>query len=422
MTTPDAPRRRVNGRRIGAVVAIVAVIAAVILLFATGTLQFRDSSTTSTSATTSTSQPAETSESEVEEEPEETARVESPSGLEDVPLDDGPNVVGDSTNDPDVRPLVDTIEQCGGIWDSWDDVITCKGDDEDYMNRFDLFAADLGFDRGDVERWAAAVPGYNAQYILVANWPEMEDPANARAKLVSEGFLTLEQANNLPVRVENCFMNTREKESNDPGKFADCRKSQVRVTLAPLVLEHVNGKPNVVKALLGSGVFSDCGNQWWRIVFRHYVSPPPPPAPSTTVVTTTTHPPTTTRPPWTPPTTTPPTTPPPTTTQPPPSTTSKPSTTNPQAPEGITPLPTYGPSHTAPTPAPSNPAPPPDQLPTSAPVSTQVVVPDATSVPRASTPAPLPELPSNPPADMTTTPDQPVSDGEIVDPGSAPAP
>jgi hypothetical protein len=34
----------------------------------------------------------------------------------------------------------------------------------------------------------------------------------------------------------------------------------------------------------------------------------------------------------------------------------------------------------------------------------------------------LPELPSNPPADMTTTPDQPVSDGEIVDPGSAPAP
>ncbi len=331
--------------------------------------------------------------------PEQFTSVDSPGGIYDnVPLVDGPDVVGDSTNLPNVRPLVDTVEQCGALWDSWDDVLTCKGDDEEYMSSFDFFANDLGFNRADVKKWATAVPGYNAQYIMVANWPEMEDPLRARAELVSQGILTWEQADKLPVRVENCFMNTRDLETDHPGRFADCQRRQVRVTLAPLVL---NDKNRVVKALMGSGTMADCGNQWWRVVIRHTSTPPPPPPPPPTVTTT---------PPWTPPpttvttvTTTPPTTTTVTTTPPTTTLAPKPPTHHPEQPPGETPHPAP-PRPVETVPPPPEPTPIQPELPTAAPTVAPPVNP---------TPPPPPVEPELP---KTTVP--PTT--EITRPPSAP--
>ena len=355
---------------------------------------------------------------------ENRVTTESADGIYlDVPLVDGPNVVGDSTDLVNVPPLVDTVSQCGALWDSWDDVVACKGNDEAYMSSYDLFSNSLGFNRADVERWATVAPDYNAQYILVSNWPEMENPVNARNALVNDGILTRDQANKLAVRVERCFINTRNLETVHPEPFADCKRKQVRITLAPLVLDKNN---KVVKAKLGSGTLADCGNLWWKTVIRHTSTPPPPPPPPvvTTVtkpccvitttrppMTTTTPPSTTTPPTTTPPTTTtppstttPPTTTPPTTTTPPSTTLPpKPSTTNPQKPPGET-------THPAPprpvesVPPPPEPTPIQPELPTAAPTVAPPVNP---------TPPPPPVEPELP---KTTTP--PTT--EIVRPGSAP--
>ena len=324
---------------------------------------------------------------------EDRVTTESADGIYlDVPLVDGPNVVGDSTDLVNVPPLVDTVSQCGALWDSWDDVIACKGNDEAYMSSYDLFSASLGFNRADVERWATAAPDYNAQYILVSNWPEMENPVNARNALVNDGILTRDQANKLAIRVERCFINTRNLETVHPEPFADCKRKQVRITLAPLVLDKNN---KVIKAKLGSGTLADCGNLWWKTVIRHTSTPPPPPPPP--VVTTVTKPccVITTTPP---PTTTTVTTTPPTTTLLP-----KPPTHHPQQPEGET-------QHPAPPrPVESVPPPPPPtpiipELPTAAPTVAPPVV---------STPPPPPVEPELP---VTTVP--PTT--EIPRPGSAP--
>ena len=396
---------KANWKVLLAALAIVTIITAIIVVWvrsANDETATNASSTTSTTAAPTSNAPGN----------EPRVNVDSPGGIyQDVPLVDGPAVVGDSTDLPNVRPLVDTVKECGALWDSWDDVVACKGNDENYMSSYDYFSKDLGFDRSDVEEWARVKPGYNAQYIRVSNWAEMENPARARTELVNKGLLTREEADKLAVRVVNCFMNTRDLETDHPEMFADCKRPQVRIALAPLVIEDKDGKPTVVRALVTSGTMADCGNHFWEIVIRQpSTAPPPPPEtttpPRTTIVTTT--PPWTTTVTTTPPTTTVTTTTPPTTTivtTTPPTTTllPKPPTHHPQQPEGET-------QHPAPprpvesVPPPPEPTPIIPELPTAAPTVAPPVV---------STPPPPPVEPELP---VTTVP--PTT--EIPRPGSAP--
>lgn len=175
-------------------------------------------------------------------------------------------IVGDSTKDPDTRPLMNTValpEKCRSAI-NWTQVRDCAGTEQWYIDGINQMKPFSGFDWNDVKTWADAKrpdgnPVGDARLIQVFNLNEAQkskdDAKNDVRGLVGndQALATMQVA-----PYKGNFVNTRELENERVSPFVDPNR-QVRVSLAPLIL---NERGEAVNLNPKGGIFVDCWNIW----------------------------------------------------------------------------------------------------------------------------------------------------------------
>lgn len=186
----------------------------------------------------------------------------------DIPWVSGVTVNNGDTRNSETMPSIDKLLPGCGVLETWRDLLDCANanDASWFAAAVDGFAPRSGFDWNDVATWANAktadgkVPEQRV-IMLTGTMTSLTDAeANAAvAELTDDATLQVIRLN------ESGFTNTWRAPGEAPGleAFIDYG-NQVRVTLAPLILD-ANGHVVGFNAdIMWSGVFVDCINVHWR--------------------------------------------------------------------------------------------------------------------------------------------------------------
>jgi hypothetical protein len=175
---------------------------------------------------------------------------------------------GDTRNDSDTPSLDKLLPNCGVLAD-WQSLVDCvnKHHAQWYIDGVNQRVAYTGFDWNDIVKWSKATTpdGKKPETRVIQLYKmNMSDDAARRAVAKLVGGMDVAKRLQTPLRYNApAYANTWRSDGKSPmmTDFADY-KQEVRVTLAPLVLDK-NG--HVVGLLTGvpSGVFVDCYNLHW---------------------------------------------------------------------------------------------------------------------------------------------------------------
>lgn len=173
-------------------------------------------------------------------------------------------IVGDSTKDPDTRPVMPALpDNCRGAI-NWTQVRDCVGTEQWYIDGINMMKPYSRFNWDDVLKWADAKrpdgkPVGDARLIQVYHLTEAQKPKDV-AKNDVRSLVGNDQAlaNMQVAPYKGDFVNTRELENERVSPFVD-QGRQVRVSIAPLIL---NEKGEAVGLNPNGGIFVDCFNIW----------------------------------------------------------------------------------------------------------------------------------------------------------------
>ncbi len=186
-----------------------------------------------------------------------------------------PNVVVDSTQDPNTPALLDGSLRYENITQNWGDLVERVGDQQWYKDGIDARETQTGFGWDEILKFAAIEEEFaeedvvlETRVIQVFNLPAMSDEEVRDAVRPYLG----NAADTLPiVHIDQPFFNTINVGTADAPRMGDYLDGQqmVRVSLVPIALDD-NGEPildedglPMLDMTRHAGVFIDCGNLHW---------------------------------------------------------------------------------------------------------------------------------------------------------------
>ena len=273
MSINDSPTRARARWIVPMAIIAVAAVAALALMSLTST----SSGNAAAAASTASSTPSPTASPSPSPSPSPSASAASETGdttvvgpdgsLETIPFVSGGSPIGDgnTVNSTDMPALSKLLPDCG-ILETWQSLVDCvtKNGAQWYIDGVNRYEPYTGFNWSDVLKWAAAktAKGNVPEARVIFLTGSKVNLTDAEAQAAVSGLVGADVAQTLQVVrfTGAAFMNTwRTIGPEFMTHFADY-KSEVRVSLTPLVLNDDGTVKGLNSQFQFSGVFVDCYN------------------------------------------------------------------------------------------------------------------------------------------------------------------